>query len=55
MQDGLSAHLSQHEREALPRDNASLIAFRIGLGYGSTSFPIEPRLYPAVCFQLTVI
>jgi len=25
------------------RDNASLLLFRIGLRYGSVSFPIEPR------------
>jgi len=27
------------------RDNASLLLFRIGLGYGSVSFPIEPCLF----------
>jgi len=26
------------------RDNASLLLFRIGSGYGSASFPIEPCL-----------
>jgi len=29
-------------------DNASRLLFRIGLGYGSTSFPIKPRPYTRV-------
>jgi signal transduction histidine kinase len=35
---------SIQERRYPLLDNASLLLFRTGLGYGSTSFPIEPRL-----------
>ena len=32
------------------RDNASLLHFRIDLGYGSISFPIEPCHFSAILF-----
>jgi len=35
----------QRDRRHPLRDNAYLLHFRTGLGYGSISFPIKPCLY----------
>jgi hypothetical protein len=37
--------ITRKERRYTLLDNASLTYFRIGLGYGSISFPIKPCLF----------